>query len=343
MKSLLLKIAAFLTLTATTTVSMAEVIRWPQACLSGDLLVTNSSAIDVSGWLQKFSPDLVLETEFSFKAGSLTKVKVLAENYNQFFSLFYFQNNSTSLKATFSCEKNNYTAHSFEGGLLTFRKSDLAENKLWLQNLFSDTNTVQIELLNRRFQVLSTTSISLKSLEQKNYKILPTDFDWSYVRIKATQRLAAFNLTSQGSEGPLLIGSQVSEVSDLAAYFVVGPRDGSGGDQFIIQVIDTAMIAKAREQISNPRLEKIVFAKIQKGHSGFNRNWSKKEKSFWSWSTAEVTNISDIGSTACNGFPQIVEDRMDTWLQDPGNICFWSYRIKKELSPAEVSSGNPLQ
>lgn len=342
MKSLLLKIAAFLVFPGATTVCMAEVIRWPQACLSGDLLVTNSSSTDISGWVQKFNPTLTLETEYDFKAGSLTKVKITADNSSQFFSLFYFQSSSSDLKATFNCDSGSYPANSFEGGLLTFRKTDLDENKLWLQNLFTDDNTVQIDLLNRRFQLVATTKVSLKSMEQKNYKILSTDSAWSYVRVKGTERFAAFNLTSQGSEGPAVIGPQDSSVSETAVYFAVAARNGIG-DQFVIQVTDPAMIAKAREQISNPKLEKIVFARIQKGHSGFNRNWSKKEKSFWSWSTTEVTNISDLGSTVCNGFPQAVEDRMDAWIQAPGSICFWGYRIKKELSPTEVASGNPLQ
>ena len=83
----------------------------------------------------------------------------------------------------------------------------------------------------------------------------------------------------------------------------------------------------------------MLFARIQKNHQGFNRNWSKVEKSFWSWSASEVTDFADLGSTACNGAPQEVDDRMDYWVIDPGQICFWNYRVKKELSPLEVATG----
>ena len=83
----------------------------------------------------------------------------------------------------------------------------------------------------------------------------------------------------------------------------------------------------------------MLFARIQKDHQGFNRNWSKAEKNFWSWSTSEVPNFADIGSTACNGIPQEVEDRIDYWATDPGQICFWNYRVKKELSPSQVAAG----
>ena len=99
------------------------------------------------------------------------------------------------------------------------------------------------------------------------------------------------------------------------------------------------MAVRARELIKFPQKEKMVFAKIQKQHSGFNRNWTKPEKSFWSWSTSEVTNFADLGSTACNGTPQEVEDRFEHWIVDPGQICFWNYRVKKELTPAEVAAG----
>ncbi|MBC7465158.1 MAG: hypothetical protein H7256_04140 [Bdellovibrio sp.] len=319
----------------------AEVFRWPQGCLTGDLEVVNLTHHDVSGWVQTFKPNLVDEANYLFNADSKTKIKITAKTASEFFSLLTFEKNQ-ALKVTYLCDTATYPAHTFEGGVLTYRKSELPENKLWLQNLYPDANTFQLEFLNRSQEVLVTTSISLNAMEQISYKTPGTVTDWSYVRIRALQRYAAFNITPTGSEGPFIIDTQKTVVDDTVAYFVVAARDNSG-DQFIIQVTNDAMIAKAREQITNPTLEKIVFARIQKGNSGFNRNWSKKEKPLWSWSTAEVTNISDIGSTACNGFPQAVEDRVESWSKDPGRICFWSYRIKKELTPAEVAAGQQLQ
>lgn len=319
----------------------AEVFRWPQGCLTGDLEVVNLTHHDVSGWVQTFKPNLVDEASYLFNADSKTKIKISARTSAEIFSLLTFEK-SQSLKVTYLCDQAAYPAHTFEGGVLTYRKSDLPENKIWFQNLYSDINAFQIEFLNRSQDILMTTSLSLNSMEQLNYKVPGVVTDWAYVRVRASQRFAAFNLTSTGSDGPFIIDTQKTNVDDMAAYFVVGARDNSG-DSFIIQVTNDAMIAKAREQIANPSLEKIVFARIQKGNSGFNRNWSKKEKALWSWSPAEVTNISDIGSTACNGFPQAVEDRVDSWSKDPGRICFWSYRIKKELTPAEVMAGQQLQ
>jgi len=340
MKSLTTPIAAFLIIAFFTYKTSAEVLRWPQVCANGNLEVSNSTTSDINAWLQKFSPQLSNETNFLVKARSTVTLAISSNNPSDFFSIFYFEK-ANSLKATLHCDELNFAAHSFEGGILTYRKSNLDETKLWIQNLFTDLNTVKVEFLNRGFQIVGTDSIMLTSMQQLSYKVLSSlaGTDWAYVRVQGAQRFAAFNLTTNGSEGPFLIDSQKSSVSDTAAYFVVGSRDNSVSDQFIVRITDAAMIAKARQQIADPSLEKIIFATVQKGHGGFNRNWSKKDKSFWSWSATEVTNIADLGSTACNGFPQAVEDRMDSWLKNPGQICFWSYRIKKELNPSDVASG----
>lgn len=337
------KITAFLFIACflLSTQTFAEILRWPQTCPSGKLFVFNQSANDISGWLQKFDGKLISETENLFKAKSLTTLNISTKNSSEFYSIFYFEGKN-SLIAQLNCDTENKeqnAAHAFEGGVLTFKKSDLSENKIWLQNLFSAENIFTIELLDQNKNSLSTFALKLSSLEQLNYK-LSSDVPFQFIRVKAENRFTVFNLSSVGSSGPISYSIQQSEVPDTAAYFVVGPRD-SDQDQFVVSITAPALIQKAREQITNPSLEKIVFAKVEKGHGGFNRNWSKKEKSFWSWHTTEVTNISDLGSTACNGIPQALEDRVDSWIDDPGRICFWSYRIKKELSPKEVSTGYP--
>jgi hypothetical protein len=117
----------------------------------------------------------------------------------------------------------------------------------------------------------------------------------------------------------------------------VGARTGAD-DNFVVKIEKPELIEKARTQIKNPALEKIVFAKIAKDHNGFNRNFNSGG-SFWSWSATEVTGFGDFGSTACNGQPQMLEDRVDSWIENPGQICFWSYRIKRELTSDEITKG----
>lgn len=317
----------------------AEVLRWPQGCLRGELHVTNPTETAMQGWLQKFKPSLVTEVEHQFPANSSTRISITAKSSTERFSLLHLRAPG-SLQATLHCKTKLYPAHSFEGGILTYRRTDFSENLLHIQNLFVADNTVQIQFFDRRFNLLSESSLKLKSRAKINFKI-PT-LNWNYVKVSGDNRLAVFSMTTTGSEGPMIIARQPSQVTDDAAYFELKSRD-KVGDSFIVKISNAEMILQARAQIANPNLEKIIFAKIARGHAGFNRNWSKKDRAFWSWSTTEVTAIADLASTSCNGIPQAVEDRVDFWTQNPGRICFWSYRIKREIKPADVASGETIQ
>lgn len=340
MKSLKLLGITFFSYFLLTNNVRAEVMRWPQACLQGQLRLQNQTAAEVKVWLQKFDSDLQGETEYLIPGKSSLGINITAIKTSEHFSVLHFQR-PKGIEAVFSCRKKNYPAHTFEGGILTYRRTDLIQNQLWIQNLYSAKNDFKITYLDSRRQELKTVSLVLASAEKTIYETSAFIKNWQYLRIEAHDRFAAFNINSHGSEGPFLIETQKTARAP-AAYFVVGPQDHTG-DSFITKITNPAMIAKAREQISNPALQKILFAKIQKGHGDFNRNWSKQEKSFWSWSTSEVTNIADIGSTACNGLPQAVEDRTNSWLTEPGNICFWSYRIQKELTPEQVAAGEIIR
>lgn len=320
-----------------TPLAQAEVLRWPQLCLQGKLQITNSTRQNVRAWLQKFSQATRTETEILVNANSTMNLAVSASNSEDRFTLLHFANPQNSLSAVLLCDDQRFPAHSLEGGLLTFKKSDLDENKIWLQNLFSSLNTIHIEALDRFNKVISTKKITLQAFEQLNDKSFDSDLDWTSLRLSADNRFSAFNLTTAGSTNPNKIEIQKSETDANAHYFLIAPRDGNG-DSFVARITSSEMVQRARQLVAHPELEKMLFATIEKGHQGFNRNWSKKEKSFWSWSVTNVTNFADIGSTACNGMPQMVEDDVDQWVQDPGRICFWNYRVKKELTPNEVAA-----
>ncbi|MFN3455909.1 MAG: hypothetical protein ACK41T_13220 [Pseudobdellovibrio sp.] len=165
----------------------------------------------------------------------------------------------------------------------------------------------------------------------KNIKAL------SRIRVSAEGRFTAFAFRGEKEQiYTYSIKIQPSQIEKVGSYFLVTHRENSG-DSFVVHITDANMIEKARDQIKNPALEKIVFAEVALGHKGFNRNFSTSIKSFWSWSTTRVTNISDLGSINCNGFPQMVEDRAEFWTEYTQKICFWSYRIKKELKYEDVS------
>lgn len=318
-----------------------EILRWPQLCQNGTLVVRNSSNQNLRAWIQKFSEGKRFESEISVRAFGKSEFQIQSNSTEDRFSLMHF-NSPSKITATFNCEKNRLSskAQSFEGGVMSFEKSDLAENKIWLQNLFAGENQVSIEYVDFIGNTISSDQVILNSFEQRNFKTILPDSNWQTLRISATQRWSSFMMTASGARSPQSVKPQTSIAEHQYSYFEIGPREGEG-DTFIARIADPAMISRARELVQHPEYEKIVFAKIVKGHQGYNRNMSKIEKSFWSWSISEVTNFADIGSTACNGMPQIVEDDVDLWVQNPGRICFWNYRIKREIPIHEITQEAP--
>lgn len=315
---------------STITHARAEVLHWAQPCEKGELVLTNTTAEVRKAWLQKFTTELVDETPVELKSHETQRLALSKTDFTQQFSLLHFETSKT-FTAYVTCEKKTYAVNSLEGGVLTFQNV----NELALQNLFADTNFVTIDELNLKNEVLFSSTLQLASREMQNFTTHPKA---AKVRVSATHRFSVFSLKESGSEGPNLVEPQkVSEIFD-SVFFEVGPRTGNG-DTFIVQIKDPKLIQKARDQVNNPSLEKIVFAQIEKGASSFNRNRSRPEKSFWSWFPSEVTNISDLGSTTCNGLPQFIEDHVDSWVKDPGRICFWSYRIKREISSRAIADG----
>ncbi len=319
----------------------SEILRWPQLCANGTLVVKNSSNQNIRAWIQKFSDGRRYESEISVRAFAKSEFAIESSLSNDRFSLMHFTS-PAKVTATFNCEKTllSTQSQSYEGGVMLFEKSDLSENKIWLQNLFAGENTTTIEYLDQNGKTVSSETIILNSFEQKNFKTSWPNSHWHSLKISAEQRWTSFSLFSKGARPAQSVRPQPTTIDLNAAYFEVAPRDGEG-DSFVARISDSAMVARARELVAHPEYEKIVFAKIEKGHQGYNRNFKKTEKSFWSWSISEVTNFADIGSTACNGMPQIVEDDVDLWVQNPGRICFWNYRIKREISIQEMTQEAP--
>ena len=319
----------------------SEILRWPQLCQNGTLVVKNASHQNLRAWIQNFSDGRRYESEISVRAFGKSEFAIQSSLFDDRFALMHFAS-SAKVTAIFNCEKTQLStqAQSIEGGVMFYEKSDLSENKIWLQNLFAGENNATIEYLDVFGKVITSESVQLHSFEQKNFKTSLPASEWHSLKISAEQRWTSFSLIRSGARAPQSVRSQFSTVDTTAVYFEVGPREGAG-DSYVARISDPALIARARELVLHPEYEKIVFAKIEKGHQGYNRNMSKPEKSFWSWSVTEVTNFADIGSTACNGMPQIVEDDVDLWVQNPGRICFWNYRIKREIPLQEITQEAP--
>lgn len=317
----------------------ATVLHWPE-CQTGRLTLYNKSSSAQKIWLQTFDPTLKTETEVRLPPLQNIQVLIQHKNKTERNALLHFLN-SKEFEIDFQCANKKYLATQIEGGVQTFRASDLPQQMIYLKNLFTAKNKFKIEILNRFRQPVLNLSVLLSSNEQRKI-ILPQTSELFYIRVSAENKFVAFNLNSVGSQNAMIVNPQVVVENKNGVYFELLPRQGVFGDSFTVLISDAKMIAKAREQISNPNLEKMLFAKIIKGSNNQNRNLASITKSFWNWSVAEVTNIADLGSTSCNGLPQAVDDRIDSWITDPGRICFWTYRIKREVPSLEISTGQKI-
>ena len=314
----------------------AKVLFWPDFCNTGTLHVTNTGSYEKYVWLQKFDDQLQSETELAVGAQSTLNVHVEKNNEAERNSLLFYDSTS-QIKARFTCATESHPTSLYDGGLLTYKRTGSNHHKIWLQNIYSDINDIKIKIFDKQTQLIKELNLSLNKNESKALS-LDSYYQWQNVQISGLNKFSSFLLNGNGSEKPALSEPITTTIDTKATYFLVGSRSGED-DTFVVKITDEKLITQARQLIKNPNTEKIVFAQVQKNHQGFNRNFNNPSKSLWSWSTSEVTSFADFGSTSCNGHPQILEDRIDSWLEYPGRICFWDYRLKKELSIEEVQTG----
>lgn len=335
LKLILILLAQLAPLTAS-----ADVFRWPKLCVNQTLTVENKSNKDQTVWLQEWEKYIVDEVDYTVPAKGKIYLQLSHDpsTVTQDYSLLALDS-PKDLSVDTNCNlRDIVSADTLEGGVVYYKINPRAANEVQLKNLFPGRNTFFIEDLSL-VKKSEPIEIDVEGRELFTFTLKP-DPTSTWVKITAKERFRTAIHTSSEVLKPSLVEPQRSVASNDEKYFLVGPSDNHG-DQFIVKIKDPVMVQKARDQITNPKLQKIVFAKIQLGSQGYNRNMTKKEKSFWSWSVTEVTNISDFGSTACNGFPQMLEDQAEAWVKGLGKICFWSYRIKKELTPDEVMNPKP--
>jgi len=332
--------------------SYADVYRWDKACEKQTLVIENMTANHQVFWLQKWNQTLNDETDYVIQPKSMTVIELKndLQNLAQDYSLLVTDNqlkNDIDFKLHLKCfnqdDENNsqiLKAHFHEGGVLNYKTLQSKNILIKIKNLSPEVNEVYIEEIDKNLKNRSKKTISVEPRQNYHFQ-LNLQKNTAYLKIYAQKKFIAFLQSDKHEIEPYAVEPQKTTVDQNAKYFLLAPRhvsniDSSKEDQFVVKITDSLMISKARDQIRDKSLEKIVFGKIALGHQGFNRNFSKKSKPLWNWSVTEVTNISDFGSTACNGFPQLLEDRSEFWVNDPGKICFWNYRIKKELTREEV-------
>lgn len=215
--------------------------------------------------------------------------------------------------------------------------------KLHIMNLYLKPNSVHLKAYNRLGAEIGNRKVHLK-----NYYDTET-FKWSLgqdiarIEIQGQERLHSILSYDGGSSeqvSPAIAMKPVTLALDTSkTYFLVSTRDARPEEAFVIALDKPELIATAREQIRNPALEKIVVAGIELGHGGFNRSFLSRDKAPYSWSVNRIDAFADFAHIDCDGSPDLTEERLMQKLNEGGRICFWRYRVVKEISAEEVASG----
>ena len=102
---------------------------------------------------------------------------------------------------------------------------------------------------------------------------------------------------------------------------------------FVAELSDPLQITQALDQIQHPEQfqARILIGVIDAGSAGVNRDELSPWKNSWSWHVSRVVKFAELASQACDGSPEFVEDFLLSWLDSKSPICFWNYRIIKEL------------
>lgn len=161
---------------------------------------------------------------------------------------------------------------------------------------------------------------------------------WDQIQIHAEYPVTAYFISDDGLS-PLLPqkSKTIFTTEENTVYFNMSNQDHT--QSFVFKTKDPQLIANARKQIENPDLRMILFAKIEKGPQNFNRDLSDPLSPVWSWSVSEIHGFGFFGSLDCDGSPQILEDYLLPWLNAETGICFWNYRIEREVTPTEIQTG----
>ncbi len=317
--------------------SLGKVFHWPEVCEVGTLTIQNQSNDELRFFLQTFNPRLMNEDAITVDAYQTSHFEVSGyslENLQKRLSLLSLNSDHTRFRVSMKCNAEIYEASAQQSGEWVFKKqAHFKTHKVLIKNLSPSLNTIEIITFNE--STSKSRTIDIQGFEQKS--ILLKDIDgWPYFKIRSDSKLSVFYLDHHSHVAPIQVSAvPFKNVDSSGVYFEVQNRTKTE-DSFVIHIKDPDMIARARTILANPQSEKIVVGEVKLGSGRHNRNLHSADKAPWSWHVSRVTNFSDFASTACNGIPQIVEDRVLSWITDPGRICFWTYRLKREVPATEL-------
>lgn len=302
------------------------------------LHVKNNSDEVQDFWLQDLGSTPFQELHIPLKAlGQLTIL--LRDYYTHEATAVAIKTRTPALSFTAFCKKtqtswtlNNH--HSpWKSAILP---TGISQVDLHLVNLSHQNNPVEIQI---ETVFGSTRSQSLVLPESFASDHLSLTLPWGVrsLKIRALGRLNARALLSQNTE-LLLEEEKVPSASvPQARYFLFKSMDPQTTDSFVVPITSAQLIQESLYQINHPTHARLLVARIEKSLAANNRDMTSPLKSPWSWQVVEAQNYADFAHISCDGTPNLVEERLNSWIfETGGTICFWSYRIERELGPDEI-------
>lgn len=253
--------------------------------------------------------------------------------------------NKNTLQITASCEDSPSIPLSdlTSSQVSHWLPSSVKSVKIHLLNLFLKSNQIKLKAFSRAGALVEEKELNLEKYYDTSSMKWTFPSEIARIEVEGQERLNSillYDLNGEEKISPAMALKPVQLSADTKkTYFLVSTKESRPEEAFVIALEDAQMIATAREQIRNPQLEKIVVAGIELGHGGFNRAFLARDKSPYSWSVNRVDAFADFAHIDCDGSPDLTEERLLQKINEGGRICFWRYRVVKELSTQEVASG----
>lgn len=305
------------------------------------LQVENTSPEVQSFWFQPVGISPFYESYMEVKAlGHLSLP--LSESRNFSDSALALKALNPALRFSAHC-KGQASAWKLSNETSPWKKLDINSSKdsleIYIANLAQQKNSLEIEF-EGTWGLLGSQSLALGDDFKTLRQTLTLPQGTKTVRLRAEGRwvgkafLGSREMTLRDETVRL---KNVSTPAPTTRYFLFTSRYPDTHESFVVPMQNPKLIQESLAQIANPDTARLLVARIEKSLSNLNRDFSSPLKTPWSWQVMEAQNYADLAHISCNGTPQIVEERLNSWMSETGGtICFWNYRVTRELSPQEI-------
>ncbi len=319
----------------------AESFFSPSLCETSQasLIAKNISNKPQAFWIQLKNP----EREVRFEINSQVQIQIPSIAFLDSAQAFSIRTwTDGNIQFTWQCENLKTRLTSQISPSLEYKVLNKTHYELNIMNVSPLANEIELRFLNFDRQTIASKKITLQKYYETQMLEIETPANTVYLQIQGMARLHSWlQFQSQILTASVVFRAQLSPPTQKS-YFLASTRPSTSNkndESFVVSIEESQMIEQARQQIANPNLEKIMVGRIGPGNGGYNRSFHEKDRSPYSWSVTDVDSFTDFALNDCDGTPDYVEGQLLQRLDEGGRICFWRYRILRELSWSEVQRG----